>query len=436
MQITRGYRAELDLNNKQITACKQHAGAARYAYNWGLRRKQEVYQATGKSIRAMELHRELNQLKQTELPWMYEVSQCAPQEALRDLDGAFNNFFRRVQLKKEGKWKGPPGYPTFKSKKKGCGSFRLTGAIHVFEKAVQLPRLGRLRLKEQGYLPTSGVKILSATVSEQAGHWFVSIQVIENVPDPVPATGEPIGVDLGINSLAVCSDDREPITNPKALRTHLGKLIRTQRRFSRRQKGGKNREKARKLLARQHSRIATIRRNALHQATSYLAHAHLSKTELATYHSKLASTLPEAKTKVEAKVKRRLVKRLLHQATQANAARRPQVIVLEDLNVASMVKNPKLARAISDVGMGEFRRQMEYKTAWNGETLLIANRFYPSSKRCSACGNIKAALSLSERVYVCELETCQAVMDRDFNSALNLAELAREQTEYREFLGN
>jgi len=301
---------------------------------------------------------------------------------------------------------------------------------------VQLPRLGRLRLKEQGYLPTSGVKILSATVSEQAGHWFVSIQVIENVPDPVPATGEPIGVDLGINSLAVCSDDREPITNPKALRTHLGKLIRTQRRFSRRQKGGKNREKARKLLARQHSRIATIRRNALHQATSYLAHAHLSKTELATYHSKLASTLPEAKTKVEAKVKRRLVKRLLHQATQANAARRPQVIVLEDLNVASMVKNPKLARAISDVGMGEFRRQMEYKTAWNGETLLIANRFYPSSKRCSACGNIKAALSLSERVYVCELETCQAVMDRDFNSALNLAELAREQTEYREFLGN
>src|SRR6266480_2925814 len=102
MQITRGYRAELDLNNQQITACKQHAGAARFTYNWGLSRKQEVYKQTGRSISAMELHRELNQLKQSELPWMYAVSKCASQEALRDLDVAFKHFFRRVQLKKEG----------------------------------------------------------------------------------------------------------------------------------------------------------------------------------------------------------------------------------------------------------------------------------------------------------------------------------------------
>lgn len=215
MYIKRGYRAELDLNHKQITACKKHAGAARYAYNYGLRRKQEVYRATGRSISAMELHREINVLKQTELGWMHEVSKCAPQEALRDLDKAFTHFFRRVRLKKEGKWKGLAGYPRFKSKKKGLGSFRLTGAIHILEKAVQLPRLGRLRLKEAGYLPTTGVKIFSATISEQAGHWFVSIQVIEDVLDPIPATGEPIGVDLGIKSLAVCSDDREPIANPK-----------------------------------------------------------------------------------------------------------------------------------------------------------------------------------------------------------------------------
>ena len=425
MQITRGYRAELDLNRKQITACKQHAGAARFAHNWGLKRKQEVYKQTGRSISAMELHRELNQLKQTELPWMYEVSKCAPQEALRDLDVAFKNFFRRVQLKKEGKWRGPPGYPKFKSKKKGLGSFRLTGAIHVTERAVQLPRLGCMRLKEQGYLPTKGLKILSATVSEQAGHWFVSIQVIEDVPDPVKATGEPIGVDLGIKSLAVCSDDREPIANPKALRTHLKKLIRAQRRLSRRKKGGKNREKARKLLARQHYRIGNIRRDALHQATSQLAHAPLSQAEREALRSHLASTFPEPKTKAEAKRKQKQVKRSLHQATSANAALRPRVIVLEDLNVAGMVKNRKLARAISDVGMGELRRQMEYKTVWNGEALLIADRFYPSTKRCSACGNVKAEMSLSERVYECELDTCQAVMDRDFNSALNLAALAR-----------
>src|SRR5258708_40297991 len=121
MQITRGYLTELDLNNQQITTCKKHAGVSRFAYNWGLKRKQEVYKQTGRSISAMELHRELNQLKQSELPWMYSVSKCAPQEALRDLDVAFNNFFRRVQLKKEGKWKGKLGYPKFKSKKKGLG---------------------------------------------------------------------------------------------------------------------------------------------------------------------------------------------------------------------------------------------------------------------------------------------------------------------------
>ena len=424
MHITRGYRAELDLNHKQITACKQHAGTARFAYNWGLKRKQEVYKQTGRNISAMELNRELNQLKQCELPWMYSVSKCAPQEALRDLDVAFKNFFRRLQLKKGGKWKGELGYPKFKSKKKGPGSFRLYGAIHVTERAVQLPRLGRLRLKEFSYLPTSGVKILSATISEQAEHWFVSIQVIENVADPVPATGVSIGVDLGIKSLAVCSDDREPIANPKALRTHLKKLIRAQRHLSRRKKGGKNREKARKLLARQHYRIANIRRDALHQATSHLAHAQHSHAERTARLALFASHLPEPKTKVERKRKSKQVKRLLHQATEANTARRPRVIVLEDLNVAGMVKNRKLALAVSDVGMGEFRRQMEYKTVWNGETLLLADRFYPSTKRCSACGHVKAEMSLAERVYVCDNPTCGKTFDRDKNGALNLAALA------------
>lgn len=127
MQITRGYRSELDLNNQQITACKKHAGAARYAYNWGLQRKQEVYKQTGCGVSAMELHRELNALKQTELPWIYEVSKCAPHEALRDLDSAFRNFFRRVDEKKAGTRKGKAGYPRFKTKRKGLGSFRLNG---------------------------------------------------------------------------------------------------------------------------------------------------------------------------------------------------------------------------------------------------------------------------------------------------------------------
>jgi putative transposase len=380
MQITRGYKTELDLTHKQITACKQHAGAARWAWNWGLHRKQEVYQQTGRSISAMEVHRELNALKQTDVPWMYACSKCAPQEALRDLDTAMGNFFRRVKLKKEGKWTGKLGFPRFKSKKRGLGSFRLTGAIHVTDRAVQLPRLGHLRLKERGYLPTCGVKVLSATVSECAGRWFVSVQVLAEGSTPAAATGSPLGVDLGIKSLAVCSDGTPPIENPKALRTNLTKLKRACRRLSRRKKGSRNRHKARKLLARQHARIANIRRDALHKATTTIT----------------------AKTKPD--------------------GMRPAVIVLEDLAVANMVKNRKLARAISDVGMGEFRRQMAYKTLWNGESLLIADRFYPSTKRCSRCGHVKAVMELSERVYVCE--TCGLVSDRDFNAALNLAALA------------
>src|SRR5260221_7426550 len=272
VQITRGYRTELDLNNQQITACKKHAGAARYAYNWGLKRKQEVYQTTGRSISAMELHRELNQLKQRELSWLYECSKCAPQEALRDLDVAFTNFFRRVQLKQEGKWKGPSGYPTFKTKRQGLGSFRLTGSLHVCEQAIDLPSLGRLRLKECGYVPTSGVNVLSATVSEEAGRWFVSVQVEEEVPDPPAGTSELIGVDVGINRLAQCSDGRV-VENPKALRAHLKRLKRLHRRLSRKQKGSKNRVKARQKLACTDGLMAIVLQNDLTKVPSFLTRA-------------------------------------------------------------------------------------------------------------------------------------------------------------------
>ncbi len=457
MQITRGYRTELDLNNQQITACKQHAGAARYAYNWGLKRKQEVYQTTGRSISAMELHRELNHLKQTALPWMYECSKCAPQEALRDLDEAFTNFFRRVQLKKEGKWRGPCGYPTFKTKRQGLGSFRLTGSLHVYEQAIDLPRLGRLRLKECGYVPTSGVNVLSATVSEEAGRWFVSVQVEEELPDPPAGTSEPIGIDVGINRLAQCSDGRV-VENPKALRSELKRLKRLHRRLSRKTKGSKNRVKARMKLARKYARIAHVRRDALHKATSLLTRPALSPDERAARKAEIAASLPEPKAKVKPrkgkktrpsetptlpeqvarKVKQQQIKQRLRQATAANAHVRPAVVVLEELHVDGMKRNRKLALAISDVGLGEFRRHMGYKTTWQGETLLLADRWFPSTKRCSRCGNVKEEMDLSERIYVCEHAACGLVIDRDVNAALNLAALARSSRQpgpYREFLG-
>lgn len=446
MQITCGYKTELDLNNQQITLCKKHAGVARFAYNWGLKRRQEVYKTTGRSIWSMDLHKELNALKQSEFPWMYEVSKCAAHEALRDLDNAFRHFFRRCQLKKAGHWKGKLGYPKFKTKRKGLGSFRLNGVIHVYEKAIDLPRLGTLRLKECGYLPTSDVEVLSTTVSEEAGRWFVSVQVEEAVPDPSPATGDPIGVDLGIKTLAVCSDGRT-ITNPKALRSELKRVKRLHRRLSRKTKGSKNRAKARLRLTRKYARIARIRRDTLHQATSHLTRARLSKEEQAARRKEIAATLPEPKAKVKPrigrpsqrtqvtsaaplpehiahKVKYKQIKRLFRQATQADASLRPTIVVLEDLNVAGMMKNRKLALSISDVGLGEFRRQMNYKTVWQGEILLLADRFYPSTKRCSRCGHVKEKMDLSERVYVCDQEGCDLVIDRDWNAALNLVVLA------------
>lgn len=150
--MVRGYRVELDLNKVQKTLCRKHAGASRWAYNYGLRRKQEAYKAGEKTPTAIDLHREINALMSS-LPWMYEVSKCAFQEGLRDLDSAFKYFFRKCKLKKEGKWKGKCGYPKFKSKKKAIGGARFTGIIKVYPNAIQLPRLGLLRLKEHAYLP-------------------------------------------------------------------------------------------------------------------------------------------------------------------------------------------------------------------------------------------------------------------------------------------
>jgi putative transposase len=348
MLVTRAYKTELDLNHQQVTACKQHAGAARWAYNWGLARRQEEYRATRRSLNAMALHRELNARKKTDLGWLYAVSKCAPQEALRNLDNAFRHFFRRCQLKQEGQWKGKLGYPQFKSKKKGLGSFRLTGSIVIFPNAIQLPRLGRLRLKEQDYLPAKDVQIRSATVSEQAGHWYVSVQVEQE--QSVPANAGPVvGVDLGVKSLATFSDGTV-IPNPRHLKRRLKKLKRFHRAVSRKVKGSKNRKKAAKRLGRLYRKVANQRANTLHQVTTMLA-----------------------KTK--------------------------SVIVLENLHVAGMLKNHHLAQAIADVGFYEFKRQLRYKAEWYGSKVILASRWEPSSKTCSGCGWIDEKLTLADRTF-------------------------------------
>ena len=382
--IQRAYKTELDLNNEQITACKRHAGAARWAYNWGLRHKQETYAATGKSVSAIELHRELNTLKKTEVPWMYEVSKCAPQEALRNLDRAFDGFFRRVKLTQRGKHRGKVGYPRFKSKKRGLGGFRLTGSIVVFPNAIQLPRLGRLRLKERGYLPTSGVKMLSATVSEQAGHWYVSVQV-EQAREAPTNIGPIVGVDLGVKTLATLSDGTV-IPNPRPLKRRLKKIERLHKAVTRKQKGSKNRKKAARTLAKHYRTLANQRANTLHQVTTRLA-----------------------KTK--------------------------SVIVIEDLNVAGMLKNHQLAQAIADVGFAEFRRQLRYKAHWYGSQVLLASRWEPSSKTCSRCGWVDEDLTLADRVFHCQNPECLLLLERDLNAAVNLSQLAGSSSDSQNACG-
>ena len=354
------------MNNKQQTLLRQHLGCARWAYNWALAKKKEAFDNKVKIPNAIELHRELTKLKQSEVNWMYKSSKASPQNALNDCDRAFQNFFTRCKKKVKGK----KGFPKFKSKKNEKQSFKLNGSISVRPGDIKLPRIGKLRLFEKGYIP-SDCKIFSATVSKRAGKWFVSVLAETPDKEPVSFKNEVIGIDLGIKTLATCSDGTT-YENPKALRKNLNRLKRKQKQFSRKKKGSKNYGKAKQKLAKLHFRISNIRRDCLHKITSKI----ISEN---------------------------------------------QVIVLEDLKVGNMLKNHKLAQAISDVGFYEFRRQIEYKAIWNNREVISAGAFYPSSKLCSKCGWKKEDLTLANRIFECKV--CDNKMDRDLNASLNLKQI-------------
>ena len=384
----RAYRTELDPTNKQRTAFLQHAGAARWAYNWALRRKIEAYEIRKEALAsgiskadapkvptAFDLQKNLNLLKNTPkadggIPWMYESSSRAPQNAFRNLDKAYDGFFRKCKAQT----KGPKGFPRFKSRKDGVGTFTLQGSFEVTPRTIKLPRIGVIRLKEHNYLPTD-VRIISATVSECAGHWFVSI--VTDEPDRVSPTGmETLGVDVGIKTLAVLSDGTT-FENPKALKQAESRLKFLSKEVNRKKKGSNNRKKAVLKLARQHYRVSCIRKDSIHKATTAIA-------------------------------------------------KRSLLLGVESLNVAGMMKNHRIAGALSDASLSEFLKQLDYKMKWSGGTVVKADRFYPSSKTCSKCGLVKKSLSLSERVFHCD--ACGHVLDRDLNAAINLRNLAVSST--------
>lgn len=356
MTIQKAYKLELDINNVQRTMLLKHSGCARFAYNWALGQVKDH----GAKPNAMSLHKTLNALKSTDFPWMYDVSKCAAQEALRDLQKAFQNFFAKRAK-----------FPKFKSKHDGIVSFRLTGTIKVEDKRVQLPRLGWLRTKEKGYLPKD-VHILAATLSESAGRWFVSILVKEEIAQ-VALKDDVLGIDLGIKTLATCSDGTT-YDNPKALKKHEDRLKKLQRKLSRQSKGSNRRKTTKTKIAQLWAKIRNIRKDSIQKATTDIV-----------------------KTK------------------------QCQVVAIEDLNVSGMTKNHKLAKAVCDAAMRQFRTTLEYKQAWAGGEIKLVDRWHPSSKTCSSCGVKKDDLILSDRVFECG---CGLKIDRDLNAAINLKQYA------------
>src|SRR6266540_3731316 len=321
MLVLQAFRYELSPTAAQRVALSNHAGAARWAWNWGLAVRRKAWRRRGETLNAMALHRLLVRLKRTpRFAWLYQVSKCAPQEALRDLDQAYANWWRgRSERCRR------VGAPRFKKLVRSPDRFRLAGAIRVEDGIVVLPWIGRIRTKE----PTGKFdgRILSATCRREADRWYCSLTVEVTRPDPLPVDGPVVGVDLGVRRLAVCSDGTL-LDGSKALNRGLRRLRRRARAVSRKRPGSRNRAKA--ALA--------------------------------------------------------------------------------------------LARSISDQSWGEFRRQLAYKCGWYGSRLVVAPRFFPSSKSCSGCGFIKDRLPLAEWVFRCEV--CGLVIDRDLNAARNLARFA------------
>lgn len=397
------YRFALDPTPRQERALMSHAGASRVAYNWGLARikanlsqreaersygiaDDDLTPAVGWSM--YSLRKDWNQAKDTVAPWWAENSKEAYASGLERLAVALKNWSDSRKGKRAGR---PVGFPRFKSKRAAVPSVKFTtGTIRIEadRKHVTLPRLGAIKTHEstrklERRIANGTTRILSATVRLESGCWFVAFTVeVERAAKTPVRPDAVIGVDLGVKTLAVFSDGRAPVENPKHLKSASKKLRRASRTVSRRR--GPDRRtgqspsnrwlRANAQRNKVHHRVAHLRRDAIHKLTTGLA-------------------------------------------------REYGTIVVEDLNVAGMVKNRRLAKSISDAGFGEIRRQLAYKTEWNGGRLVVANRFYPSSKTCSGCGAVKAKLRLSEREYVCE--HCGLVLDRDVNAAINLASLVK-----------
>jgi len=421
------HRIRMNPTPEQVEYLKRACGTRRFIYNWGREQWEKQYQAyqyeqetvpepehTLKPPNALALKKQFNEIREEVYPWTYQITKCVVEGAFDDLKKAYDNFFA-----------GRANYPVYKKKGKSHESFYLSNdKFTIGSHWISIPGLGRfildqrqtrkdrgkllrqlgtvnlsekLRFVEQGKatVPTNkrnkckqvvceSVKILGATVSCEAGHWYVSIQVEIKKPRPATPTAV-VGVDVGIKQAAVVSDGRR-LENQRPFALHLKKLGKLQRKLSKKQKTkdpetkrtvfSKNYQKQRLKVARKHQQIANIRRDVQHKFTTELA-------------------------------------------------RTCGVIGLEDLNILGMMANRKLARAVADAAMGQLLQFLKTKVANAGGDLFIASRWFTSTKRCSCCGHVKKRMPLRHRTYQCLI--CGLVIDRDLNAALNLLWFATEQ---------
>ena len=364
------HKIALDLNNVQATYMARAAGTARFAYNWARAEWQRQYEARRNDPSLPQpsqaaLRRQLNAIKAQRFPWMLEVTKNAPQMAIIQLGDAYRNFFA-----------GRARYPQFR--KKGLRDrFTLSNdQFRVDGRRIRIPKLGWVRMRES--LRFAG-KIMSATVSRVADRWFVSLTV--DTPDtshlPKAENQGVVGVDLGVSAFATLSTGEPPVPGPKPYKALLKHQQRLSRRLSRKEKDSANRRKAKAKLARLHARIRNIRQDAQHKLTTDLT-------------------------------------------------RRFHTIGIEDLNVKGLLRNRHLARSIADMGFHEFRRQLDYKAAMRGGVVVVADRWFASSKTCSQCGHKRDSLPLRVREWVCA--ECGRTHDRDRNAAINLKNYAVSST--------
>ena len=380
--MIKSIKVRLNPNNKQLTKLFQYAGSARFAYNWAINREEENHKQGNKFLSDMDLRKEFTQLKKLqEYKWLNEISNNVTKQAIKDACSAYKNFF-----------KGQSKFPKFKSRKHSTPSFYQDNVriqftnTHVKVEAFSMSRkknkqkLNWIKLYEKRKIPTD-CKYLNPRFTYDGLYWYVSvsIEVDDNTENTLPSN-EGIGIDLGIKDLAVCSDENtyKNINKTQRVKKLEKKKRRLQRSVSRKydkNKKGDNYCKTNNIIKREKEllkiikRLTNIRHNYLHQTTSEII------------------------------------------------KRKPSFICIEDLNVSGMMKNRHLSKAVQEQRFYEFRRQIEYKAKWNNIPVIIADRFFPSSKMCSCCGHIKKDLKLSDRIYKCE---CGNIINRDFQASLNL----------------